>query len=119
MFFDQYHIMNLILLVYDPKNFEGTSIPPVAASKGTSYFSRSHTYTIFVTGHGEGDKALLGDGDWPVAMATPSSANSLRSPVETTDFNPKLAYKMTSKPRGVAMVINNRHFTCGMKERIG
>lgn len=64
-------------------------------------------------------REFLGNGDWPVPMATLSSGTELRSPVETTDFNPKLAYKMTSRPRGVGIIINNRHFTCGMKERIG
>ena len=31
----------------------------------------------------------------------------------------KDAYKMSSKPRGMALIINNRNFTCGMKERVG
>ena len=31
----------------------------------------------------------------------------------------KTAYKMESKPRGVAIIINNRNFTCGMKDRDG
>ena len=26
---------------------------------------------------------------------------------------------MSSKPRGMAIIINNRKFTCGMKERVG
>ena len=26
---------------------------------------------------------------------------------------------MSSKPRGMALIINNRNFTCGMKERVG
>lgn len=26
---------------------------------------------------------------------------------------------MSSKPRGMALIVNNRRFTCGMKERIG
>ena len=31
----------------------------------------------------------------------------------------KDAYKMSSKPRGMALIVNNRKFTCGMKERVG
>ena len=31
----------------------------------------------------------------------------------------KDAYKMSSKPRGMALIINNRNFTCGMNERVG
>ena len=31
----------------------------------------------------------------------------------------KDAYKMSSKPRGMGLIINNRKFTCGMKERVG
>ena len=26
---------------------------------------------------------------------------------------------MSNKPRGMALIINNRNFTCGMKERVG
>ena len=26
---------------------------------------------------------------------------------------------MSSKPRGMALIVNNRRFTCGMKERVG
>ena len=31
----------------------------------------------------------------------------------------KDAYKMSSKPRGMALIVNNHRFTCGMKERVG
>lgn len=65
----------------------------------------------------EANKELLGNGTWPAA--TISSTPFKPPPLETTDYNPKMAYKMTSRPRGVAIIINNRHFTCGMKERIG
>lgn len=68
------------------------------------------------------NKEFLGNGGWPAPMSSPAAVNpsSVRpSVVETTDFNPKMAYKMTSRPRGVAIIVNNRHFTCGMKERIG
>ena len=53
-------------------------------------------------------------------MTTPPPVQpGLRSPIETTDYNPKMAYKMSTRPRGVAVIVNNRLFTCGMKERIG
>ena len=31
----------------------------------------------------------------------------------------KNAYKMSSKPRGLFLIVNNYKFTCGMKERVG
>nr|CAD10676.1 caspase 3 [Geodia cydonium] len=40
-------------------------------------------------------------------------------PEEGTDAGRKDAYKMSSRPRGMALIINNRNFTCGMKERVG
>ncbi len=66
-------------------------------------------------------KELLGNGEWPLAInSSPPLTDPQYSPVvEGTDYNPKMAYKMTAKPRGVAVIINNRYFTCGMKERIG
>lgn len=30
-----------------------------------------------------------------------------------------LIYKMSSKPRGMAVIVNNLHFTCGMGNRLG
>ena len=68
------------------------------------------------------DKDLLGNGEWPPLLTTPqplSGSSTIAPPVEGVDFNPKMAYKMTARPRGVAVIINNKHFTCGMKERIG
>ena len=40
-------------------------------------------------------------------------------PPEGVDNIPKLVYKMNARPRGVGIVINNRNFTCGMKDRVG
>ena len=40
-------------------------------------------------------------------------------PQEGTDAGRKDVYKMSSKPRGMAIVINNKNFTCGMKDRVG
>lgn len=63
---------------------------------------------------------LFGNGEWPGSDTTDPSSSIARPPAaEFTDFNPKRAYKMESKPRGMAVIINNRHFTCGMKERVG
>lgn len=70
----------------------------------------------------EAKEEFLGNGDWPVPMSSVPVSRTISdplSPTETVDFNPKMAYKMTARPRGVAIIINNRHFTCGMKERIG
>ena len=35
------------------------------------------------------------------------------------DVGRKDSYKMESNPRGMALIVNNRKFTCGMKERVG
>ena len=69
----------------------------------------------------EQTQRLLGNGEWPTSevSAPPSPTDQPRAAGEFTDFNPKLAYRMESKPRGMAIIINNRHFTCGMKERVG
>jgi hypothetical protein len=59
--------------------------------------------------------------DWPAPVAaTPTSHPPIPPPPEEgTDVGRKDAYKMSSKPRGMALIINNRNFTCGMKERVG
>jgi hypothetical protein len=96
-------LIQTINKVYDPKNFEETAVK----------------VTDKIQDEGV-NKELLGNGEWPVPTASSSPLPSgLLSPIETIDYNPKLAYKMSSRPRGVAIIINNRHFTCGMKERIG
>ena len=64
-------------------------------------------------------KEFLGNGSWPSSPTDPVPPVDTLSLVDATDFNPKMVYKMTTKPRGVAIIINNRLFTCGMRERIG
>ena len=65
---------------------------------------------------------LLGDGSFPFPVAgQPSHPVTIPPPpAEGVDAPTiKTAYKMENKPRGVAIIINNRNFTCGMKDRQG
>ena len=65
---------------------------------------------------------LLGDGSLPFPNAVqPSRPPSIPPPPSEGVDAPtsKKAYKMEAKPRGVAIIINNRNFTCGMKDRLG
>ena len=65
---------------------------------------------------------LLGDGSFPFPMAVqPSHTPAIPLPPSEGVDAPtsKTAYKMENKPRGVAIIINNRNFTCGMKDRLG
>lgn len=106
------YLIRKIKEVYNPKNFEESQLPSVGAS------ARGHPVIPVLSN--ENEKEFLGNGDWPLPMTTPPPVQpGLRSPIETTDYNPKMAYKMSTRPRGVAVIINNRLFTCGMKERIG
>ena len=91
--------------------------------------TRQLRITLSTTGSGarfpasspEQTQLLLGNGEWPASESSIPSGPTAppRAAGEFTDFNPKLAYRMESKPRGMAIIINNRHFTCGMKERVG
>lgn len=66
-------------------------------------------------------KEFLGNGEWPFKQATALSGPPAipYPPQEGVDHAPKTVYKMSSKPRGIGVVINNKHFTCGMKDRVG
>ena len=88
--------------------------------KTLSYHNHPFSLSLPLVPSSEAKEEFLGNGEWPMSSVPVSRTTSdPLSPTETVDFNPKMAYKMTARPRGVAIIINNRHFTCGMKERIG
>jgi len=67
--------------------------------------------------------SLVGDGKWPFEQAKPveNESNVVPDPPsqDLIDFRGLPSYKMTSKPRGIGLIINNKIFTCGMKNREG
>ena len=86
------------------------------------------------------EKEFLGNGEWPVgpSSVSPGSVPIPSPPEEGVDNAPKMVYKMSAKPRGIGnitdcrlhcilttikqfpgVVINNKYFTCGMKDRVG
>lgn len=70
----------------------------------------------------ENQLELTGNGEWPFGMATAQTGAAVAPPPppqEGTDHAPKIVYRMSSRPRGIGLVINNKHFTCGMKDRVG
>lgn len=66
---------------------------------------------------------LTGDGKWPFESAKPVENESIVVPdppsEDLTDARGLPSYQMTSKPRGIGLIINNKIFTCGMKNREG
>lgn len=74
------------------------------------------------------DPNLVGDGKWPFALAEvvenevtkaadPPSSDDLTN--DLTDARGLPIYPMKASPRGLGIVINNKIFTCGMKNREG
>ena len=68
--------------------------------------------------------SLVGDGGWPFEMTKPVENETVEVPPppsteDLTDARGLPNYQMTANPRGVAVVINNKIFTCGMKNREG
>lgn len=57
----------------------------------------------------ENEKEFLGDGKWPVGQASPVSPQSYTippPPTESVDHATKMVYKMSSRPRGMGMLIS-------------
>jgi len=56
----------------------------------------------------ENEREFLGNGEWPYPLASSHAAQHLPippPPEEGVDHSPKMAYKMTSKPRGIGEFI--------------
>jgi len=74
----------------------------------------------------EGNPSLVGDGErWPFDKTQPSDdTSSMEVPPpptsdDLTDARGLPEYRMKANPRGVGIIINNKVFTCGMKNREG
>ena len=74
----------------------------------------------------EGNSSLVGDGErWPFERSQPLDDNSSvevpHPPTsdDLTDARSLPEYRMKANPRGVGVIINNKIFTCGMKNREG
>jgi len=69
------------------------------------------------------DPSLVGDGKWPFESAKPveNESNVVPDPPsqDLIDACGLPSYMMTSKPRGIGLIINNKIFTRGIKNREG
>lgn len=70
------------------------------------------------------DPSLVGDGSWPFEMAKPVGNETFEVPDppssdDLTDAHSLPSYQMKSQPRGLGIIVNNKVFTCGMKNREG
>lgn len=68
--------------------------------------------------------SLVGDGSWPFEMAKPAENETFEVPDppssdDLTDARGLPSYQMKSQPRGLGIIVNNKVFTCGMKNREG
>ena len=68
--------------------------------------------------------SLVGDGSWPFEMAAKPLENEtfeVPDPPSSDDLTDASlpSYQMKSKPRGLGIIVNNKVFTCGMKNREG
>lgn len=65
--------------------------------------------------------SLIGDGKWPHEQAKPVGNETVEVPPaeDITDANGLPCYRMKSSPQGIAVIINNKTFTCRMPNRNG
>lgn len=56
----------------------------------------------------EAERELLGNGEWPYPLSSGSTSQNVSippPPQEGVDHAPKMAYKMTSRPRGIGKLL--------------